>query len=67
MDSRISLTKQFIKDLLNETRRDSVSPARLAGIYQRIIDIVDDDAASREEKGSIQVGHSNRKESSAST
>ncbi len=49
MDSRISLTKQFIKDLLNETRRDSVSPARLAGIYQRIIDIVDDDAASREQ------------------
>lgn len=49
MLSRISLTRELIKDLLNETKPKSIAPARLAGIYQRIIDIVDDDAEDREE------------------
>lgn len=47
MISRISITKQLINDLLHESSPRSVAPARLAGIYQRIIDIVDDDAEDR--------------------
>ncbi len=45
--SKIELTKELIRSLLHETRKSAVTPAQLAGIYKRIIDIVDEDAEER--------------------
>lgn len=40
-NTKVELTRELIKALLNESRQNAITPAQLAAIYKRIIDIVD--------------------------
>lgn len=48
-NTKVELTRELIKALLNESRQNAITPAQLAAIYKRIIDIVDEDAAERQQ------------------
>lgn len=48
-NTKVELTRELIKELLNESRQNAITPAQLAAIYKRIIDIVDEDAAERQQ------------------
>ena len=48
-NTKVELTRELINALLNESRQNAITPAQLAAIYKRIIDIVDEDAAERQQ------------------
>ena len=48
-NTKVELTRELIKALLNESRQNAITPAQLAAIYKRIIDIVDEDAEERQQ------------------
>lgn len=40
-DNKLVVTKSLINSLLHEAKRDSITPAQLAGIYKQLVDLIE--------------------------